>query len=176
MSPSAPWPTMDRISSCPPPQCGSDSSEVERSEPSAQGRCNWVHSGSIRRTVRHRATCRDQFVVFAPSTSPWASLYTGEAGRSGVNRAAFRTSAGLSCAQLCFPGPDDRNGRPATQFSINSPPTESDSCDLGIAQISQPAAGSPLQSSIQRLHHSDGLPVPLRFAHQIVEGWPQRKD
>ena len=42
------------------------------------------------------------------------------------------TFAGLTYASLCFPVLDDRNGRPATEFSINSLPTESDSCDFGI--------------------------------------------
>jgi hypothetical protein len=46
-----------------------------------------------------------------------------------------------SCAHRCSPVLDDRNGRPAIQFSINSQLTESDSCDFGIRRDF--AAASP---------------------------------
>ena len=63
---------------------------------------------------------------------------------SSRNRAVLQlrvTFAGLSCALPCFLVLDERNGRPAIQFSINSLPTESDSCDFGI--LPNFAAGPP---------------------------------
>jgi hypothetical protein len=50
---------------------------------------------------------------------------------------------------LCFPVLDDRNGRPATRFSINSSPTRSGTYKFGLfPELRSHPAGPPLQSGI----------------------------
>jgi hypothetical protein len=52
---------------------------------------------------------------------------------------------------LCSPVLDNCNGRPAHRFSINSSPTESNSCHTALyARFAAYAAGQPLQGECQR--------------------------
>jgi len=64
-----------------------------------------------------------------------------------------------------------RSQRPSsTQFSINSSLTESGSYKTGSQpRFALTPPGRPYKADFNVCIDSDGLPVPLRFAHQIVE-------
>jgi hypothetical protein len=69
----------------------------------------------------------------------------------GSVRGEGREVLAYSETLLCSPVLDDCNGRPAHRFSINSSPTESNSCHTALyTRFAACAAGQPLQGECRR--------------------------